>query len=104
MNGIGDHTRERLASRSRWKAAMLVGTLSAMVALGGTAAAAIPGVGVAMRVVSGALPVVGAAAGVRAAVRDDRSRSGELLVPALAGALRSTAALVALRSATRAAA
>lgn len=76
---------------------MLVGTLSAMVALGGAAAAAIPGVDVAMRVVSGALAVVGAA-GLWAAVRVHRSRSGKLLALALACALGSIAALVAVRS------
>jgi hypothetical protein len=98
MNDMGDDSDARLASRIWWNAAMLVGTLSAIVALGGAAAAAIPGAGVAVRVGSGALAVVGAA-GVRTAVRGHRSRSGKLLALALAGALGSTAALMALRSA-----
>ncbi|MFE9441506.1 hypothetical protein ACFYO2_21405 [Streptomyces sp. NPDC006602] len=98
MNDMGDNSRERLASRIWWNAAMLVGTLSAMVALGSAAAATIPGVGVAMRVASGALAVVGAV-GVWAAVRVHRSRSGKLLALALACALGSMAALLALRSA-----
>lgn len=97
MNDMGDNSGERLASRIWWNAAMFVGTLSAMVALGGAAAAAIPGVDVAMRVVSGALAVVGAA-GLWAAVRVHRSRSGKLLALALACALGSIAALVAVRS------
>lgn len=76
---------------------MLAGLLSTMVALGGLAATFLPGFGVAMRVVSGALAIVGAI-GVWAAGRGYRSRSGKLLVLALTCALGSSAALVVLRS------
>ncbi|WP_329532117.1 hypothetical protein OG568_16415 [Streptomyces sp. NBC_01450] len=97
MNDMGDGSRERLSSRTWWNAAMFAGILSAMVALGSVAAAVMPGVDVAMRVVTGVLAVVGAT-GVWAAVRSYRSRSGKLLALALTCALGSTAALVVLRS------
>lgn len=76
---------------------MFAGILSAMVALGSVAAAVMPGVDVAMRVMTGVLAVVGAT-GVWATVRSYRSRSGKLLALALTCALGSTAALVVLRS------
>ncbi|MBT2421263.1 hypothetical protein J7F01_33875 [Streptomyces sp. ISL-22] len=97
MGDLGDSSRERLTSRTWWNAAMLAGILSTMVALGGAAATVLPGFDVAMRVVSGALAVIGTT-GVWAAVRAYGSRSGKLLVLALACALGSSAALVALRS------
>jgi hypothetical protein len=75
---------------------MFAGILSAMVALGGVAATVLPGVDVAMLVVSGALAVVGVT-GVWAAVRSYRSRSGKLLALALTCALGSSAALVVHR-------
>ncbi|MHA5054096.1 hypothetical protein [Streptomyces sp. SD15] len=97
MHDMGDGSRERLSTRIWWNAAMLAGTLSAMVALGGIAATVLPGSDVAVRVATGALAVVGAT-GVWAAVRSYRSRSGKLLALALTCALGSTAALVVLRS------
>jgi hypothetical protein len=97
MNDMDDNSRERLTSRTWWNAAMFAGILSAMVALGGVAATVLPGFDVAMRVVNGALAVVGAT-GVWAAVRGYRSRSGKLLALALTCALGSSAALVVLRS------
>ncbi|OAH14354.1 hypothetical protein [Streptomyces jeddahensis] len=97
MNDMGDSSRERLSSRTWWNAAMFAGILSAMVALGGLAAATMPGFDVAMRLVNGALAVVGAT-GIWAAVRGYRSRSGKLLALALSCALGSSVALVVLRS------
>ena len=95
---MGDNSQERLTSRIWWNAAMLAGILNSMVALGGFAAATMPGVGGATRVANGVLAAVGAA-GVRAAVRGHRSRSGKLLALSLTCALGSFAALVVLRSA-----
>lgn len=96
MNDMGDSSREGLTSRTWWNAAMFVGILSAMVALGGVAATVLPGSDAAMRMVNGVLAVIGAT-GVWAAVRGCRSRSGKLLALALTCALGSGAALVVLR-------
>ena len=97
MNDMGDDSREQQQTRIWRSAATLAGFLSFMVTISSALAAALPGLYVAMRVLSGPLAVV-AATGIWQAVRSYRNRSGKHLALAFACALGSLAVLVALRS------
>ncbi|NUR04471.1 MAG: hypothetical protein HOY79_50595 [Streptomyces sp.] len=97
MNDMGDDSRERRQTRIWRSAAMLAGYLSVMMTISAALAAALPGLDIVMRVLSGPLAVV-AATGIRQAVRSYRNRSGKHLALAFACALGSFAVLVALSS------
>ena len=98
MNDMGDDSLERQRTRIWRNAATLAGLLSAMAAMSGVAAAVLPGLHVALRVLSGA-PAAAGAVGVWAAVRGYRGRTGMHLVLAFACALASTVTLAVLRRA-----
>ncbi|WP_030945053.1 hypothetical protein [Streptomyces sp. NRRL S-646] len=97
MNDMGDDSRARQQTRIWRNAATLAGFLSFMMAINVALTTVLPGVSIAMRVVSGVLAVV-SAAGTWQAVRSYRSRSSKYLVLSFACSLGSLAVLLALRS------
>ena len=97
MIAMGDDSREQQRTRI-WRNAMtLAGIVSIMMTINVALTTVLPGISIAMRVVSGVLAVVGAA-GTWQAVRSYRSRSVRCLAFSFACSLGSLAVLVALRS------